>query len=276
MSCLFVLLLAGLSSCTSDPGRPPEILGEINNEYLTADEYLHHFRTRGGTVLEGAGRTEFKRWLLAELVDRKLLLQEARRRRIRPRREDVRRGIERLGQQGWEKTERAALDRVEDELYEQRQIEDLLRVALPARRAPDDRDLERFRRSHPEEFRRPARIRMRQSVVHSAAMAKKAFRDLSAVSPLWHGRDDLPAEVWTAAWAAVPGVAAGPVVTPSGWHVFEVLERHTSEPLPDAEAHAVARRRIADEQRHAATLGFVERLRAAATIRVDARALDAL
>jgi len=272
----FASILALLSSCSSEPGRTPEILGEINNEYLTADEFLHHFRTRGGVALEGTGRAEFKRWLLAELVDRKLMLQEARRRRIRPRREEVRREIELLGRKGWEQTERSAFEGVEDELYEQRQIKDLLRVALPTPTLPDARDIERFRVRHPAEFRRPARIRLRQSVVHSASMVTKAFRDLSSVSPLWHGRDDLPGEIWSAAWSAVPGAASGPVVTAAGWHVFEVLERHTSEPLPDVEAVALARRSIADERRHAATLSYVERLRAAATIRVDARALDAL
>ncbi len=275
MSRLFALLLL-LTSCSAGPDRPPEILGEINNEYLTSDEFVHHLRTRGGMALEGAARSEFKRWLLAELVDRKLLIQEARRRRIRPKRDDVRRAMESLGARGWERSERAAFNGVEDELYEQRQIEDLLRFALPGAAAPADREIERYRKAHPAEFRRPARVRLRQSVVHSASMVTKARRDLSAERPLWHERDDLPAEVWTAAWSAVPGGVAGPVVTAAGWHVFEVLERHTSEPLPEPDAAALARRRIAEDRRHAATLAFVEKLRATAVIRVDTGAVDAL
>ena len=83
VACLAVLA-AFLGGCSGQATQVPEIIGEVNNEYLTSDEFLHHFKARGGVALDKKARGQFKQTLLTELIDRKLLLQEARRRKMYP------------------------------------------------------------------------------------------------------------------------------------------------------------------------------------------------
>lgn len=288
---LLLVTLAAAAGCSRGPASPPEILGEINNEYLTADEYLHHFKARGGLTLGGAARDELKRMLLAELVDRRLLLSEARRRRIRPAREEVRREFGRLGGAGWEQAERTAAWNAQDDLYEQRQIEELLRAALSPPAPPGRDAIAAWVRAHPEARRRPAQVKLRQLVVHSSAMAAQlktlleqggtpaaAARRFGLPEPdsAWLGEDGLPAAVWAAAAGAKTGAVVGPVATEYGFHVGRVEGRRDGGTLSAEEAGDLARRRLLRDRRDEAQRAYVARLRRAAAIRVDRAALDRL
>ena len=284
-------LCALAAGCGRTPARPPEILGEIGNEYLTTDEFMHHFKMRGGLELAGPARDELKRMLLAELVERRLLLLEARRRRIQPAREDVRRAFGELGGAGWDAADRAAAWNAQDDLYEQRQIEELVRVAVPRPDPPGRAVVAAWLAVHPEAARRPAQVRLRQIVVHSSAMANeiKAALDkgealgtvarrlgLGGAEPAWLGEDSLPPEVWEAARGGSVGAVLGPVASDFGYHLAVVDARRDGGALPVAEAQALARRRLGRERRDAAFRGFVTGLRRAAVIRVDRAAVDRL
>jgi parvulin-like peptidyl-prolyl isomerase len=288
-------ITALLAGCGTGGSKVPEILGEVNNEYLTTDEFMHQFKARGGAALQGPARAEFKRWLLAELVDRKLLLQEARRRGLRPSREDVRGRILEMGSRGWEEAERAQVLNVEDDLYEQRQIEDLMRHELPPVGTPSLREVRRYIQAHADLFTRPAQVRLRQIVVHSAAMVEDAQRMIKAgesfegvvrrlggtpaatvLGPAWNAADDVPDEVWAAAASAPKGEVRGPVASEYGFHLFKVEGRRDAGPISRDEAEARASRLIVGERRHAGVQAFLVRLRRSAVIRVDRRAVASL
>ena len=283
-----VLLLA---ACGRRDLAPPEILGEINNEYLTTDEYLHHFKARGGLALAGPARDQLKAMLVAELVDRRLLLTEARRRRIKPVREDVRREFDALGRTGWEPVDRAAAWNVDDDMYEQRQIEILLQRVVPAPEPPGRAAVATWLAGHPEAVRRPSRLRIAQVVVHSSAMANElrgllergvtlaaAARGLrlAEAEPRWVAEADLPDELREAALGAVTGAVIGPVASAYGYHVAVVSDRRAAGALPAAEAERLGRRRLLAERRDEAARRFVVGLRREAVIRLDRSAIARL
>jgi len=291
------LLFAALAAGCGGGGHSvtPEILGEVNNEYVTTDEFLHQLKARGGSDLRGQARGDFKQWLLAELVDRKLLLQEARRSGIRVAREDVRARFKELGSRGWEETERIQFMNVEDDLWEQAQIEELMRRELPPVRTPAAREVKRWVEAHPEAFVRPAQIRLRQIVVHSAAMVEKAERMIrdgetfeetvvrlggrtkaSALGPAWLAQEDVPDEVWEAARGAPERRLQGPVASEYGFHLFRVEGRREAGRIEPEQAAARARRRIVEERKRDMAEGLLTRLRRSAVIRVDRAAVESL
>ncbi|MEK7475398.1 MAG: peptidyl-prolyl cis-trans isomerase [Candidatus Coatesbacteria bacterium] len=293
---LAVVIAAGslVAGCGKHEAAP-EILGEVNNEYVTTDEFLHQIKTRGGADLRGQTREDFKQWLLAELVDRKLLLQEARRCSIRPNRDDVRIRIKEMGARGWEDAERAQVLNVEDDLWEQAQIDGLLRRELPPIRNPSAREVKAYVQAHPEVFARPAQFLLRQIVVHSAAMVDKAeamlmdgetFEEtavrlggrqrVSALGPSWMGQDDVPPEVWAAAVGARWRRIVGPVASEYGFHLFRVEGRREAGPVEPEVATIRARKRIVQERRQKLVEALLARVRRGAVIKIDRAAVAAL
>lgn len=286
------LLFAG---CGGGGRGIPEILGEVNNEYLITDEFLHHFRMRGGNALSGTARGVLKRSLMAELVDRKLLLQEARRLRIRPDRSAVRREFESRGRQGWGEREKEQFQESEDDIYEQKMIETLLssRVMVPG---PRDSEVRSYMKKHPEEFIRPEQARLALIVVNSASMAAKVRAELSAGvpfrevagrfsrepgsagrgAPKWRSEDGVPSEVWEASQTAQIGGNSGPISTPYGTYFFRLEKRRPAAKLDAEAARDRARQAVTAQKRREAVENYMASLRAGAAIRVDMRALDRL
>jgi len=300
LACLAFILALAAAGCSSRDEQIeeqiPEILGEVNNEYLTTDEFLHHFKVRGGMELSGEARKEFKRWLFAELVERKLLLQEARKRRIRPSRAGVRRAFAKMGDRGWDEAERELAGSVEDEMYEQRQIEILLLNALPLLKQPKKAEIRRYLKKHPEDFQRPVQVRLRQIVVHSASKVRTVQAELSSGASFmetmrrhstlsnvpskdqltWVGESDLSMEVWEAVREAPVKKPVGPVVSAHGTHFLLVVERRKAGPVPATEASAIARKRLRQEWKRRAMASYLAKLRKSAKIKVDLKALDLL
>lgn len=282
-------LLAG--GCTPKPSAIPDILGQVNDEYLTTDEFMHHLKLRGGMSLDGEPRGALKRFVLAELIDRKLLLQEARRQGIKPSREDVRGAFAEQGGRGWEKPDRERAWNVEDDLVEQRQIERLLREALPVRRDPGAAAVRAYLNEHPDLLTRQDQVKIRQFVVHSAAMARTIelrrkdgddFGDLARAAgekvnaAAWMGAGDLPEPVQKALSGARDGRMVGPVATDYGWNVVQLTARRPAGPVRRGDAVEAARQRLLADARREATEKLVARLRSRAMIRVDMAAVAAL
>jgi len=285
-----------LAGCSRGDKGLPEIIGEVNNEYLTTDEFIHHFKIRGGIALDGGARKRFKRWLLAELIDRKLLLQEARRRRIRPSRDAAREEFEELGARGWSRGARSMAWDVSDDVYEQRQIAELLKAAVPKPSTPTDSDAAGYVKRHKEEFRHPGQVRLRQIVVHSAAKVKKVEAKLKAGAVFadaakryseapeatlggfvgWCGEADLPTVLWDSIREEPKDRVIGPVSTAYGIHFLRVDGRREAGPTEPEAARAIAKRRIREIRARKALDEYLGNLRDSASIKADFKAVDSL
>jgi len=282
-----------LASCTDRTGIP-EMVAEVNNEYVTTDEFMHHFRLRGGLDLQGSARARLRKWLIAELVDRKLLLQEARLQRIRPQRVDVRKDFEGKGKQAWGDAEKEQFMQSEDDIYEQRIIELLLKanLAVPGVRSAE---IDEYIKRQPEEFLRPPQARICWVVVNSASKVKRTAselgngvsieevaKDLSeepvSVRGKWAWREEsqMPDEVWEASSRAPLNKAVGPVPTGFGTFFFRVEDRRKNSRMSREELRDSARRRIASLKKREAVENYLASLRSTAKIRVDFRALGRL
>jgi len=288
-------LAAGVSLCSCS-GREslPEMVAEVNNEYVTTDEFVHHFRMRGGLELQGTARTRLKKWLIAELVDRKLLLQEARQQRIRPQRIDVSAEFAEKGKMAWGEREKEQFMQSEDDIYEQRIIEMLLKANLvvPGVRSAEIDD---YLRKHPEEFLRPPQARICWVMVNSSSKVKKTGAELKDGVPIeevarnlseepaglrgvWAWRDEtqMPDEVWEAVGNAPLEKSVGPVPSGFGTFFFRVEDRRKASRMSRVESRDSARRRIASMKKREAMENFMASLRSSAKIRVDSRALSLL
>ncbi len=290
------LLLPG---CSPEPRPLPEILGVVNHEYLTTDEYLHQFTLRGGRRLEGKARRAFKRGLLAELVDRALLLQECRRRRIRPARPGFKAAMRELGADGatgWDLGDSRRRWQVEDDAAEKAAIDALLAGAALDADPPTRAEADAWLARHPEAGWSPVRVRLRRIMVHSATMTSSVSRALAAGMPFgeaarrwsaasdrrsggemgWPGPADGPPEVWVAVRDLPAGRTAGPITTPYGTLFLRADARADAERLGRADARDRARRAILSDRRRAALGRYVERLRTDAVISLDLAAVDGL
>lgn len=288
-------LAAGvLSSSCGNRGALPEMVAEVNNEYVTTDEFVHHFRMRGGLELQGSSRARLRKWLIAELVDRKLLLQEARILRIRPQRTDVRADFAEKGKKAWGERENEQFMQSEDDIYEQRIIEMLLKARLVVPGVRTD-EIDEYIKTHPDEFRLPPRARMCWVVVNSASKVKKTgaqlkdgvsieevATDLSeepvSVRGKWAWRDEtqMPREVWEAAGRAPLEKSVGPVPTDFGTFFFRVEDRSKASKMDREETRDAARNRIRAMKKREAVENYLASLRSSAKIRVDFRALGRL
>lgn len=289
------VILAGLAiaSCGGKTGLP-EMVAEVNNEYVTTDEFVHHFRMRGGFELQGSARARMRKWLIAELVDRKLLLQEARARRIRPERSDVRADFAEKGRKAWGEREKEQFMQSEDDIYEQKKIEILLKAnfMVPGVRAAE---IDAYIKRHPGEFIRPAQARICWVMVNSASKVKKAGEQLVNGMPIgevakglsdepvsmrgaWSWRDEsqMPREVWEAASRAPLKKSVGPVPTGFGTFYIEVRDRRKESAMSREESREAARRRIVSMKNREAVENYLASLRASAKIRVDFNALGRL
>ena len=272
----------------------PEMVAEVNNEYITTDEFVHHFRMRGGLELQGSSRDRLKKMIIAELVDRKLLLQEAREQRIRPQRTDVRADFAEKGRKAWGEREKEQFMQSEDDIYEQRIIELVLRANLvvPGVRSGE---IDEYIKRHPDEFIRPPQARMCWVVVNSASKVKKTglqlrdgvsidevAKDLSdepvSVRGKWAWRDEaqMPDDVWEAVNRAPIEKSVGPVPTDFGTFFFRVEDRRKQSRMAREESRDLARNRIKSMKKKEAMENYLASLHTSAKIRVDFRALGRL
>ncbi len=289
----WVVMLLLLVSCAREKPFVPEILGEINDEYITTDEFMHHLKVRGAMGLDGRERREFKRWLLAELIDRKLMLQEARDRRINPPRRSAReyyRDLE-LRIRG-----KDAQQDVADDLYDQKRIDILLLNAVPPPREPTAKEIDLYIREFPDEFRRPEQVRLRQIVVNSAAKmehAQAAIEQGMAFAEAarrfseapegkqggllgWMTEEELPPSLWQAARQAELKSVIGPIASSYGLHLAVLEGRRAGSEMDASSARARSRKVLIARRKQEQITKYVARLRSRAKIRIDMKALEAL
>jgi parvulin-like peptidyl-prolyl isomerase len=166
-------------------------------------------------------------------------------------------------------------------------------VATPGTRSAE---VDAYLAGNAAEFMRPAQARLALIVVHSAAEVSKVKSELAGGTPFgevarmlaggskgsrsgeaaWRSESSVPAEVWEAAAGARLERNCGPVSTAWGSYFLRVEARRPAGRPDREELRDMARRKVAAQKRREAVENYVASLRAAATIRVDMRALDRL
>jgi len=142
---------------------------------------------------------------------------------------------------------------------------DLMASLCPLPPRPTEAQVDAYLAAHPELAGGADRIKLRQLVLPDQATARAAreriragedfvalSRELSRAPNAadggllgWVDRGQLPPEFEAAVAGLAPGDVSEPVPSNAGWHVFQVMERHTAGDRPDAAVRERVRARLA-------------------------------
>ena len=186
---LLLTIFFVLSGCDQwTGGLPDHILAQVNDEQITVDDFNREMKE---LVLEpdketkGRNLGNLKEAYLDQVIERKILVQEARRLGIRVSQEELNQAIseikkdypgegfgEKLGLKGMTLEEWKA--RLEEKLL----AEKMIRNALYYRGEIDEKEALRYYEEHPSQFQIPQKVRARQIVVATEEEAIQILNQL--------------------------------------------------------------------------------------------------
>ncbi len=303
-------LAAGCSRCGGgrpEDGRPsPAAVAVVNGERVEAAAVARELR--GALAGDGGeGRladAQLRRRALDELVERALLLQEARARGITVEPERVERALKALRAEypGDHLDELLAQERVSEadlraRLRDGLTIERLLEAQAFAKVQVADDEIARHYTEHAAEQDQPEQVHALQVVVASREAAAEvraklrrnpgAFAEVaraSSIAPEGQAGGDLGfigrgagfPEVFDVCFTLPLNAISDVIPSPYGFHVFKVVEKKPARRRTLEEARAAIAERLGREKRARAQAEYLEALRLRASIQIDEQALAAV
>lgn len=275
----------------------------VNGEPISADDLLLELREARPGQGEGQGDIPRRR-ILDELVDRALLLQEARARSIVVGQDQVERAFLRVRAEypGTHFDDLLAQERLsqaglKNRLKEQLTIERLFESEVFPQIQVVDAEIERYYADHPEEFQEPERVRVQQIVVATRDEAiqlrerlrrnPQTFAEVarkSSIGPEGKGGGDLGyigrgagfPEVFDACFTMPLNVISDVTPSPYGFHIFRVVDRKGAQRRTLEQARAEIGDKLTREKRAGAQEEYLQLLRKRAKVQIDEKALAAV
>jgi peptidyl-prolyl cis-trans isomerase C len=297
------LALAACSRGSAPAPAPagPKPVATVNGEPVAAEAVRRELAQLAAG--EGEPAAEVKRRAVDAAVDRALLLQAARERRVEPSEVDVERALLALradypdGQlEAFLAQEKSTLDETKVRLREQLAIQRVLGDAAAAVAPAEDAEVRAYYAANPAEFAQPEQVRALQVVTRTREDAEKArariakspssfaevARQLSIAPEArrggdlgWFGRGQGMPEVFDACFKLQKDVLSPVVASPYGFHVFKVVDRRPAARRPLEAVRDEIAERLLRERRARAQEDFLAQLRARAKIEIDAAAAEA-
>lgn len=308
-----VVLVAALAGCGRCGGAPPAAAGPkpvalVNGEPIAPDAVAREIRdAKAGTAGEAdaaKGDDVLRRRVLDDLVDRALLLQQARARSIVVGQDQVERAFLRLRAQypGTHFDDLLAQERVgttelKARLREQLTLERLFEDEVFPSVQVVDADVERHYAEHAAEYQEPERAHVFQIVVatreEAATLREKLRRNpqtfaevarKSSIAPEgkaggevgWVGRGAGFPEVFDACFTLPVNVLSDVIPSPYGFHLFRVADRKPAQRRTLDQARAEIQEKLLRERRARAQADYLDALRKRAQIQIDDKALAAV
>jgi peptidyl-prolyl cis-trans isomerase C len=246
-------------------GLPDHIIAQVNEEQITVDEFDREMKElilEPGKETTGRNLVNLKQAYLDQVIERKILVQEARRLGIKVSQEELNQAIfeikkdypgegfgEKLGLKGM------TLEEWKTRLEEKLLAEKMIRHALYYRGDLDEKEALLYYETHLSSFQIPEKVRARQIVVASEEEAlqivnllKKGenFERLAMKKSLgpekvnggdlgYFSKGERPAEfdyVFTMEIGAISEV----IKSPYGYHLFKLEEKMEPRQIPFEEA----------------------------------------
>jgi peptidyl-prolyl cis-trans isomerase C len=303
---LALALATGCARCggSRDAARTAGAVAVVNGEPIAADALARVLRdARAGGSGEGQGDV-LRRRMLDELVDRALLLQQARARSIVVGQDQVERAFLRIRAEypgthfdDLLAQERLSQSELKARLKEQLAIERLFEEEVFPRVSVVEAEIERYYSDHVAEFQVPERVRVLQIVVANRDEAlslrdrlrrnPQTFAEVarkSSIAPEGKNGGDLGyigrgagfPEVFDACFAMPLNVVSDVTPSPYGFHLFKVVDRKPAQRRTLEQAKAQIAEKLSREKRARAQEEYVAALRQRADVRIDERALAAV
>jgi peptidyl-prolyl cis-trans isomerase C len=303
---LSAALIAGCGRC-GDPRPPktspgPRPVALVNGEPVPAEALERELReAQAGTAGAGPGEETLKGRILDELVERTLLLQEARARSIVVGQDQVERALLRvradypgthfddlLAQERLSQTELKA--RLREQLVLERLFET---EVFPQLQVTDD-EVQRWYADHAKDYQEPEAVHVLQIVVASREQAQQlrdklrqspqTFAELArknSIGPEGKNGGDLGLigkgsgfpEVFDLCFTLPINAVSEVTPSPYGFHLFKVVERRPAQQRPLAKAAPEIREKLLRDKRARAQADYVAGLRKRAQITLDENAI---
>lgn len=305
---LLILPLALSLGCGRCSGGASERAGGsavavVNGEPIPAEAVAAELREARPGQGEAQGELPRRR-ILDEMIDRVLLLQEARARSIVVGQDQVERAFLRVRAEypGTHFDDLLAQERLSQaglkaRLRDQLTIERLFETVVFAGIEVVDAEIEKYYADHAAEFQEPERVRVQQIVVPTREEAvqirdklrrsPQSFAELarrSSIGPEGKAGGDLGyigrgagfPEVFDACFTMPLNTISDVVPSPYGFHLFRVVDRKAAQKRPLEQARAEILDELVRARRSAAQESYLQALRKRAKIEVDEKTLAAV
>ncbi len=275
-----------------------KIVATVDGDPITLAEFEERF-ARAGFKQEQGATLEVKEDFLNRLIERKMMLREAQRRRIKISRPEIDKRInafqtengkdvkEFLAEQGID------FEKWKSDIWEDMMVERLLARDVGRHVSVPPSEVKRYYQENPQEFQKPDQVRVRQIVVGTEAEAKKAMealqtgadfaavaRERSTAPEAERGGDlgyfamgDMPSE-FNVVFSLAKGDISGIVKSPYGFHIFKVEDKRQAGKISLDEAHKEIAEKLRKEKEDRRYKQWLKELRSRTKFEVNYQALQ--
>jgi peptidyl-prolyl cis-trans isomerase C len=274
------------------------IVATVNGDPITLAEFQERF-ARAGFKPEQGVELEVKEDFLNRLIERKMMLREAQRRRIKIGRPEINKRIEALrtenGKDVAEVLTEQGIDfeKWKSDIWEDMMVERLLARDVGRHVSVPSSEVKRYYQANPQEFQKPEQVRVRQIVVGTEAEAQKVMevlqsgadfaavaRERSTAPEAEHGGDlgyfalgDMPAE-FNVVFSLAKGGISGIVKSPYGFHIFKLEDKRSAGKISLDEAYKEIAEKLRKEKEDRRYKQWLKELRSRTKFEVNYEALE--
>jgi len=284
-------------------GLPEHVLAQVNQEQITLNEFNQEFKE---VILEtdkeakGTGLRDLKQACLNQMIERKILVQEARRLGIRVSQEELNQAIfeikmdypgegfgEKLNLKGM------TLEEWKVRLEEKLLAEKMIRSSLQYRGEIDEKEVLQYYETHRSSFQLNQRVRARQIVVADGEEAIQilkrlkrggSFEKVAAEKSLgpekvnggdlgYFSRGERPAE-FDHVFEMEVGTISEVIKSPYGYHLFKLEEKIEARQIPFEEAKSGIIQKLGQKKGEEEFQKWFKGLKGKARVRINTKWLN--
>ena len=246
----------------AEPAVAPEVkvLATVNGDPITLAEFNERF-LRAGLKPGKEAEVRVKEEFLNGLIERKMLVKEAQRRRIKVGVPEILKRIDAMQtEQGMDMKGALAgmgvdFEKFKSDIWEALMIEKLISLSMPHRASVSSTEIRRYYQENPQEFERPEQVHVRQIVVATEQEAQRlldqilAGADFAALAKQrstapeaaeggdlgYFAMGEMPGE-FNVVFGLPKGGVSNVVKSPYGFHIFKLENKRRSGKLSLDEA----------------------------------------
>ncbi|HTF99953.1 MAG TPA: peptidyl-prolyl cis-trans isomerase [Nitrospirota bacterium] len=311
--CLAPALLLGLvffgckKKTEEKPPVPPPVVEEnasvkivatVNGDPITLGEFQERF-ARAGYKYDQETAREVKEDFLNRLIERKMMLREAQRRRIKVGLPEINKRIDAIREENGKDVKESLaglgidFEKWKSDLWEDMMIERLLARDVSRQVNVTPQDIRRYYQANTTEFERPEQVRARQIVVTTEEDAQKVLQSLreghadfaliarqKSTAPEadrggdlgYFSKGEMPAE-FDVVFGLDKGELSGIVKSPYGFHIFKLEDRRKPRVMSLEEASKMISEKLSREKADQRYKQWLRELRSRTKFEVNYQAL---